>query len=55
MEGMHRIATDVIAAAHQDATLPSLMERLYALAERGKVLFVHPVYTEAQADSNIQM
>jgi hypothetical protein len=54
MEGMHRITTDVIAAAQQDATLPSLMERLYALAARGKVLFAHPVYTEAQADFQLE-
>jgi hypothetical protein len=51
---MHRISIDVIAAAQQDATLPSLMERLYALAERGKVMFAHPVYTEAQADSHLE-
>ena len=54
MEGMHRNTTDVIAAAQQDATLPSLMERLYALAARGKVLFAHPVYTEAQADFQLE-
>lgn len=51
---MHRIVTDVVAAAQQDATLPSLMERLYALAERGKVLFEHPVYTGAQADYHLE-
>ena len=30
------------------------MERLYALAERGKVLFALPVYTKAQADSHLE-
>ncbi len=54
MEGMHRITTDVIAAAQQDATLPSLMERLYALAARGKALYTHPVYTEAEAESLLE-
>ncbi len=54
MEGMHRITNDVIAAAQQDATLPSLMERLYALAARGKALFPHPVYTEAQVEGHLE-
>lgn len=30
------------------------MERLYAFAERGKVMFALPVYTKAQADSHLE-